>query len=79
MAIQRVPISIICVFNDPGVRRRCLDRSIDEHRDEATVEYYLSEMLRIRATFSDAQSLTTRSAFRRVERAGIDLVVFFSF
>ena len=39
MATQRVPISIICVFNDPEVRGRCLDRSIEQHRDEATFEY----------------------------------------
>jgi Glycosyltransferase like family len=39
MASQRAPISIICVFNDPEVRRGCLDRSIDEHHAEATVEY----------------------------------------
>ena len=32
-------VSIICVFNDPEVRRGCLDRSIAEHRDEAAVEY----------------------------------------
>jgi translocation and assembly module TamB len=47
--------------------------------DEATVEYYLTRILRLRATFSDAQSLIDRSPFRRVERAGIDLLVFFSF
>ena len=34
-----MPISIICVFNDLEARRRCLDRSIEQHRDEATVEY----------------------------------------
>ncbi len=39
MAARRLPVSIICVFNDPEVRRACLDRSISEHRDEATVEY----------------------------------------
>ena len=39
MASRQIPVSIICVFNDPDVRRRCLDRSIDEHRDEAPVEY----------------------------------------
>jgi Glycosyltransferase like family len=27
------------VFNDPEVRRRCLDRSLEDHRDEANVEY----------------------------------------
>ena len=47
--------------------------------DEATIEYYLSRILRLRATFSDAQTLISRSPFRRVERAGIDLLLFFSF
>jgi len=50
-----------------------------EAYDEATVEYYLSRILRLRATFSDAQSLLTRSPFRLVERAGVDLLFFFSF
>ena len=44
-----------------------------------TVEYDLSRLFRIRATFSDAQSLIARSPFRRVERAGIDLLLFFSY
>jgi translocation and assembly module TamB len=47
--------------------------------DEVTIEYYLSKLLRLRATFSDAQALTSLSRFRRVERAGIDLLLFFSF
>ncbi len=47
--------------------------------DEATLEYYLSRILRIRATFSDAGTLSARSPFRRVERAGIDLLLFLSF
>jgi hypothetical protein len=38
-----------------------------------------SRLLRLRATFSDAQTLATRSYFRRVERAGIDLLLYFSF
>ncbi len=46
--------------------------------DEAQLEYYLSRILRLRATFSDASSLMV-SPFRRVERAGIDLLFFFSF
>ena len=50
-----------------------------EPYDEATVEYYLSRILRIRATFSDAGTLLARSPFRRVERAGIDLLFSFSF
>jgi hypothetical protein len=39
VATERLPISIICVFNDPEVRRRCLDRSIEAQRDAAIVEY----------------------------------------
>ena len=39
MASRHVPFSIICVFNDPEVRSHCLDRSIEEHRNEACVEY----------------------------------------
>jgi hypothetical protein len=39
VASRREPISIICVFSNPEVRRQCLDRSIEAHRDEATVEY----------------------------------------
>ena len=50
-----------------------------EPYDEATIEYYLSRILRLRATFSDAQSLEARAPFRRVERAGVDLLLFFSF
>ena len=46
--------------------------------DEATVEYYISRIFRIRATFSDAGSLVSRP-FQRTERAGIDLLLFFSF
>ncbi|HZT75048.1 MAG TPA: translocation/assembly module TamB domain-containing protein [Vicinamibacterales bacterium] len=49
-----------------------------EPYDQATIEYYLSRILRLRATFSDAQSLMV-SPFRRIERAGIDLLFFFSF
>jgi len=36
---RRLPVSIICVFNNPDVRRNCLDRSILDHSDEAEVEY----------------------------------------
>jgi autotransporter translocation and assembly factor TamB len=63
----------------PGLVARFSRQFGQEPIDEATVEYHLSQILRLRATFSDAQSLTARSAFRRVERAGIDLLVFLSF
>ena len=63
----------------PGLVARFSRQFGSDPYDEATVEYYLSRILRLRATFSDAQSLSARSPFRRVERAGIDLLLFFSF
>jgi translocation and assembly module TamB len=63
----------------PGLVARFSRTFGQEPYDEATIEYYLSRLLRLRATFSDAQSLNSRSPFRRIERAGIDLLVFFSF
>jgi autotransporter translocation and assembly factor TamB len=63
----------------PGLVARFSRQFGQEAYDVATLEYYLSALFRLRATFSDAQSVSTRSAFRRLERAGIDLIVFFSF
>ena len=63
----------------PGLVAQFSRQFGQEPYDEATIEYYLSRILRLRATFSDAQSLEARSPFRRVERAGIDLLFFFSF
>jgi translocation-and-assembly-module (TAM) inner membrane subunit TamB-like protein len=63
----------------PGLVARFSRQFGQEPYDEATIEYYLSRLFRLRATFSDAQSLSARSPFRRVERAGIDLLLFFSF
>ena len=63
----------------PGLVARFSRQFGQDPYDEAAIEYYLSRLFRIRATFSDAQSITARSTFRRVERAGIDLLVFFSF
>jgi autotransporter translocation and assembly factor TamB len=63
----------------PGLVARFSRQFGPESYDEATVEYYLSRILRLRGTFSDAASLTARSPFRRVERAGVDLMLFFSF
>jgi hypothetical protein len=63
----------------PGlVARFSRQFGVDQY-DEATIEYHISRILRLRATFSDAGALITRSPFRRVERAGIDLLLFFSF
>jgi autotransporter translocation and assembly factor TamB len=63
----------------PGLLARFSRQFGQDEFDEATVEYSLSRLLRIRATFSDATSATIRSPFRRVERAGIDLLLFLSF
>ena len=63
----------------PGLVARFSRQFGPEEYDEATLEYYLSQILRIRATFSDAAALNARSPFRRTERAGIDLILFFSF
>jgi hypothetical protein len=63
----------------PGLIARFSRQFGPEPYDEATLEYYLSRLLRLRATFSDAQTLSARSPFRRIERAGIDLLLFFSF
>jgi len=63
----------------PGLVARFSRQFGSEPFDEATVEYYLSRIIRLRATFSDAQALNARQPFRRVERAGIDLLFFFSF
>jgi len=63
----------------PGLVAQFSRQFGSEPYDEATVEYYLSRIIRLRATFSDAQTLNARSPFRRVERAGVDLLFFFSF
>ena len=63
----------------PGLIARFSRQFGQDPYDEATVEYYLSRILRIRATFSDAGTLLARSPFRRIERAGIDLLFSFSF
>jgi translocation and assembly module TamB len=63
----------------PGLVARFSRQFGQDPFDEATIEYYLSRLFRLRATFSDAQSTTARSSFRRLERAGIDLLLFFSF
>jgi len=63
----------------PGLVAQFSRQFGSEPYDEATIEYYLSRILRLRATFSDAQSLSARSPFRRIERAGIDLLLYFSF
>ncbi len=63
----------------PGLVARFSRQFGNEGYDELAIEYYISRILRLRATFSDAQALTPFTWFRRVERAGIDLLFFFSF
>jgi len=63
----------------PGLVARFSRQFGTQDYDEAQIEYYLSRILRIRATFSDAADLIATSPFRRIERAGVDLIVFFSF
>jgi autotransporter translocation and assembly factor TamB len=63
----------------PGLVARFSRQFGQDQYDQATLEYYLSRIFRVRATFSDAGTLGTRSPFRRIERAGIDLLLFFSF
>ncbi|MGB7980052.1 MAG: glycosyltransferase [Candidatus Nanopelagicales bacterium] len=36
-----MPVSIVCVFNDPDVRARCLDRSVEAGRPQAPETEYL--------------------------------------
>ena len=63
----------------PGLVARFSRQFGADEYDEATIEYYISRILQLRATFSDAGSLITRSPFRRIERTGVDLLLFFSF
>jgi autotransporter translocation and assembly factor TamB len=63
----------------PGLVARFSRQFGQDVFDEAVLEYTLSRLFRIRATFSDAADLNVRSPFRRIERAGIDLLLFFSF
>jgi translocation and assembly module TamB len=63
----------------PGLVARFSRQFGRDEYDEVTLEYYLSRILRLRGTLSDATALTVGAPFRRVERAGIDLLIFFSF
>lgn len=36
------PVTVVCVFNDPDMRVRCLDQSIEEHRREMPQIEYIS-------------------------------------
>jgi hypothetical protein len=73
--------TLVTIGNEiaPGLVARFSRQFGAAEYDEAALEYYLSRIFRIRATFSDAASPGARSPFRRVERAGIDFLLFFSF
>ena len=63
----------------PGLIARFSRQFGQQEYNEAQIEYFLSRLFRIRATFSDASTTLTRTPFRRVERAGIDFLLFLSF
>jgi translocation and assembly module TamB len=46
---------------------------------EFQLEYQLSDFLRLQGSFAEGQTSANRSLTRRVERSGIDLVVYFSY
>jgi len=46
---------------------------------EFQLEYQLADFLRLQASLSEGKGRANRSLTRRVERGGIDLVVFFSY
>jgi len=46
---------------------------------EFQLEYQLSDLLRLKGSFAEGQTSAERTLTRRVERAGIDLVVYFSY
>jgi autotransporter translocation and assembly factor TamB len=47
--------------------------------DIATIDYHITSFLRLRGTFSDASASVARTTFRQLDRAGIDLLFYFSF
>ena len=63
----------------PGLVARFSRQFGTDEYDEAQIEYSLSRILKIRATYSDAQTTTGLAAFRRVERSGVDLLFYFTF
>ena len=51
----------------------------DAQATELILEYQLKDFLRLQGTAADTSGGSQRVTFRRVERAGIDLIFFFSF
>jgi Glycosyltransferase like family len=64
-------VSIVTVFNDPDVRRACLDRSIETHRAEAPAVEYLP-IDNVAGTFASAGAALNHGA----SMASHDYVVF---
>lgn len=54
-------MSIVTVFNDPEVRRSCLDRSIEAHRDRASSTEYLP-IDNVRGSFASAGAALNHGA-----------------
>jgi translocation and assembly module TamB len=46
---------------------------------EFQLEYQLTDLLRLKGSFAEGQTSAERTLTRRVERAGIDLIVYFSY
>jgi autotransporter translocation and assembly factor TamB len=51
----------------------------DAQATELVLEYQITDYLRVQATGAEATGGTQRVSFRRVERAGLDLIFFFSY
>jgi len=63
----------------PGLFARFSRQFGENEYDQVEVQNYLTRILQLRGTFSDVASGNLRTPFRRVERGGIDLLLFFSF
>ena len=71
----------VTVGQQVGERLFLRFRQIFGARDvsEFQLEYQLAEFLRLEGSFAEGQTSANRSLTRRVERGGIDLVVYFSY
>ena len=71
----------VTVGQQVGERLFLKFRQIFGARDvsEFQLEYQLADFLRLEGSFAEGQTSANRSLTRRVERGGIDLVVYFSY
>jgi hypothetical protein len=71
----------VTVGQQVGERLFLRFRQIFGARDvsEFQLEYQLADFLRLEGSFAEGQTSANRSLTRRVERGGIDLVVYFSY